>query len=550
MNSARIPTISSPSHNAEGTSYYFLSDQGEVIYVPAGQDSTGRKFRNSLDDTRLPRPSTPATSSGRSSSLPSAASTLGDNTDKPSQPATSHLLCRNRPRLGLPKDWIIFPLSKGNHQRGTLHDPFNSPRHGWHLHRSSRRGRESTLDKFSSDFSDIDPKSIDYSRPLAFELHTENATPAPSYHSQQSSADTQSSPPPYPDPVSSLPQPHAGTTFKTPSLGQIAENRDESPDETVRKGSRRASSAPLFNTIQRLPTTDRRGNPELKHSRPLPQDFTDQQLHDIRRKTRHYIRVITRNSIGLTSTLALSGVAPQLLIAAAINAYCLGRGAHQLHEHLKFLKMHELKVRKRDVVLAVAEGVAVKVIFMAITINHDDFVVLAHEMFGSRAPELVDMVGGHAVPGFTAVNEAFIKPIEHVQEALGIPTMAQRAEDFEVGTIFGHSTWDTLNVSMLIENIFLVGSVQAGMEHGLDLVQDQFGKLMKLWRQKLEWKAKRRLDDADRILHRIDNTKSRDAKVGIKEMSMAVIPDKLIGLKQVKQRNGQGKEDGDGLAKK
>jgi hypothetical protein len=60
-------------------------------------------------------------------------------------------------------------------------------------------------------------------------------------------------------------------------------------------------------------------------------------LHELRRKTRHRIRVVTRNSLGLAVNLGLSSVAPQMLIAAAINGFCLGIGGYKLHQHLRFL---------------------------------------------------------------------------------------------------------------------------------------------------------------------------------------------------------------------
>lgn len=137
-----------------------------------------------------------------------------------------------------------------------------------------------------------------------------------------------------------------------------------------------------------------------------------------------------------------------------------------------------------------AEGVAVKVVFMAITINHDDFIILAHETLGSHAAPLIELLHSHPIPGFDTINEFFIKPMEHTQLALGLPTMAQRAAD--VGTIFGMGGWDSTSAALLIENVFVIGSVQAAMEHVVDIIQDEVGRATLFIKERLLWLARKR----------------------------------------------------------
>ncbi|KEQ91854.1 hypothetical protein AUEXF2481DRAFT_8085 [Aureobasidium subglaciale EXF-2481] len=207
--------------------------------------------------------------------------------------------------------------------------------------------------------------------------------------------------------------------------------------------------------------------PKLKRARPLPRDFTEPELREIRRKTRHRIGVVTRNSLGLTINLGLSCVAPQMLIAAAINGFCLGVGAHKLHQHLRFLKYNELHVQKRDVFVAVAEGVAIKLVFLAITLNHDDFLVLTHELVSTHSETITPML--HEIPGLGHVHHAFMVPIEKVQELLGLSSIAQRAVEFG-----GGGWYDPAEV--VLKNVFLVGAVQVAMESAIDQIQDRLSR--------------------------------------------------------------------------
>ncbi|KAI5203632.1 hypothetical protein E4T39_04011 [Aureobasidium subglaciale] len=199
--------------------------------------------------------------------------------------------------------------------------------------------------------------------------------------------------------------------------------------------------------------------PKLTRARPLSRDFTEPELKEIRHKTRHCIRVVTRNSLGLAINLGLSCVAPQMLIAAAINGFCLGVGAHKLHQHLRFLKYNELHVQKRDVFVAVAEGVAIKLVFLAITLNHDDFLVLTHELVSTHSDTIIPVL--HEIPGLSHVHHASMIPIEKIQEMLGLPSIAERAVDFE-----GGGWYDPADV--VLKNMFLVGAVQVAMESAID----------------------------------------------------------------------------------
>lgn len=114
-----------------------------------------------------------------------------------------------------------------------------------------------------------------------------------------------------------------------------------------------------------------------------------------------------------------------------------------------------------------AEGVAIKLIFLAITLNNDDFLVLTHEMVSAHSETITPML--HELPGFSHAHHAFMLPIEKIQEALGLPTMAQRAVDFGAG-----GWYDPADV--VLKNMFLVGAVQMAMETAIDQVQDRFSR--------------------------------------------------------------------------
>jgi hypothetical protein len=127
-----------------------------------------------------------------------------------------------------------------------------------------------------------------------------------------------------------------------------------------------------------------------------------------------------------------------------------------------------LKVQKRDIVVAVVEGVAIKLVFLAITLNNDDFLVLTHELVSSHSETIMPML--HELPGFSHVHQAFMLPIEKIQEMLGLPSMAQRALEFG-----GSGGWfDPADV--VLKNMFLVGAVQVAMETAVDQVQDRLSR--------------------------------------------------------------------------
>jgi hypothetical protein len=127
-----------------------------------------------------------------------------------------------------------------------------------------------------------------------------------------------------------------------------------------------------------------------------------------------------------------------------------------------------LKVQKRDIIVAVVEGVAIKLVFLAITLNNDDFLVLTHELVSSHSETIMPML--HELPGFSHVHQAFMLPIEKIQEMLGLPSMAQRALEFG-----GSGGWfDPADV--VLKNMFLVGAVQVAMETAVDQVQDRLSR--------------------------------------------------------------------------
>jgi hypothetical protein len=127
-----------------------------------------------------------------------------------------------------------------------------------------------------------------------------------------------------------------------------------------------------------------------------------------------------------------------------------------------------LKVQKRDIVIAVVEGVAIKLVFLAITLNNDDFLVLTHELVSAHSESITPIL--HELPGFSHVHHVFMLPIEKIQEMLGLPSMAQRALEFG-----GSGGWyDPADV--VLKNMFLVGAVQVAMETAIDQVQDRLSR--------------------------------------------------------------------------
>lgn len=96
----------------------------------------------------------------------------------------------------------------------------------------------------------------------------------------------------------------------------------------------------------------------------------------------------------------------------------------------------------------------------------------------------------HTIPGFNTLNEWFLKPTERVQEHLGLPTMADRARVSDVALLYGDGGWDSLDIASLIENIFLVGSIQGTMEHLVDMAHDRLGEATRYVKERLDWKIR------------------------------------------------------------
>lgn len=254
-------------------SFTFLSEPGDLSYLLAGHKTDRLHFNRSVDDSRLMRSNAALTSSKRSPSVPAVASREEPDMPKKLSSQTSDGHS-DEARLGLPEDWTIYPVS----------------RHHGHASRIHKQGHDN-----------IEFSKFDFTRPIEFSL----------------SADTS-------DSMETLP----AYRSRTNSAGQI---EDTLPSYHV--------DEEVSSVVQAIYTQNAEllKKPKLKRARPVPRDFTANELKEIRRKTRHRIRVVTRNSIGLTVNLGLASVAPQMLIAAAINGFCLGIGAYRLHQHLRFL---------------------------------------------------------------------------------------------------------------------------------------------------------------------------------------------------------------------
>ncbi|GAB7343092.1 hypothetical protein MBLNU457_1171t1 [Dothideomycetes sp. NU457] len=236
--------------------------------------------------------------------------------------------------------------------------------------------------------------------------------------------------------------------------------------------------------------------------------LSDEQIRDARREARHHIRVVTRNSIGLVASVALSTVAPQLLIAAAINAYCLTQGSRHLYHHSHYLKAHGISIRKCDVTIAVIEGTALKLALLLLTVGHDDFLVFSNTWFGVAAKPITqfhDVIFGHnIILGDPAAW--FVKPAEYIQEHLGIATAGERV----AGAMMGG--WSEPS-HLLLENVFEVGAVQGGMEVGLARVEDHVGHVHEKVRSAM-----------DKVRGRIMHPREHEAKE--KDKALQVVAEK------------------------
>lgn len=216
--------------------------------------------------------------------------------------------------------------------------------------------------------------------------------------------------------------------------------------------------------------------------RRQPEMLSGYAEHEIRRETRRLIRVVTRNTMGLMTTAALSGVAPELLIAAVINAYCLARGLRDLEEHRKQLAIHGLTIRRRDVSIAVAEGAIVKLAVMVITVNHSDFIVFTNTFAAplTKTVELIHQAILGNVPILDDVSHAFDLPTQQMQHVLGLDEVTSKAAD-----LTGTSAW-SVPTKQLLENTLIVGTVQAGMEGVVERVQEHVGGWAKWCRTKYD----------------------------------------------------------------
>ncbi|KAI4717484.1 hypothetical protein E4T48_06278 [Aureobasidium sp. EXF-10727] len=395
-------------------SFTFLSDPGDLSYVPTDHNTDPLHFARSVDDSRLTRSNSASTNFRRSPSVPAVASP--EEPDTPNRPSSrvsdGHSGHSDEARLGLPEKWVIYAVSR--HKGHASYTPTPNP-------------------------DDIDFAKFDFTRSIEFSLSADalsSSETLPSYRSRTNSAG------------------HSEDTL----LPYHADDELSSVVEAIY-----AQNADLLK------------KPKLKRHRPLPREFDKFELKELRRKTRHRIRVVTRNSLGLIVNLGLASVAPQMLIGAAINGFCLGVGAYKLHKHLRFLAWNELKVQKRDVIVAVLEGVAVKLVFLAITLNNDDFLVLTHELVSAHSETVAPIL--HNIPGFDQAHHAFIAPIEKIQEMLGLPSMAQRAVEFGSG-----GGW-TDPADVVLKNMFLVGAVQVAMETAIDQVQDHMARVKECMRE-------------------------------------------------------------------
>jgi hypothetical protein len=143
-------------------SFTFLSDQGDLSYLPTGHNTDPLHFARSVDDSRVARSTAVSTNFMRSPSVPAVASLEEPNTPKrlSSPISDGH---SDEARLGLPERWVIYPVS----------------RHGGHASHTPKRGHD-----------DIDFAKFDFTR-----TQTQDPT------SHQSSNKKQSGPGGKPRPV-------------------------------------------------------------------------------------------------------------------------------------------------------------------------------------------------------------------------------------------------------------------------------------------------------------------------------------------------------------
>jgi hypothetical protein len=103
----------------------FLSDPGDLSYLPTGPNTDPLLFNRSVDDSRLARSTAVSTNFKRSPSVPAVVSLEEPDTPKrpSSQISDGH---SDEARLGLPERWVIYPVS----------------RHGGHASHTPKRGHD------------------------------------------------------------------------------------------------------------------------------------------------------------------------------------------------------------------------------------------------------------------------------------------------------------------------------------------------------------------------------------------------------------------------
>lgn len=342
----RGSTWTPPQDAAEGH-YYYLSSHGEVVYLPWTQTriELPNDLADTVDDTQLPRPSSPSRGVEGSPAIlasPKIEALEKENTTFDIAPATT-----DQPsRFEKPQDSAVRSRSKDRNEGLPLGEPEPKPRGRSRRDAQNARShqRGSSDDQPANDviFKAIDTSKVDHGKLVTFEFSLHPTSRAPSYQSRRSSSrESCSTLPPYPGSPSCPPEEDIVKHAKIPPLELISETENEESQTAETEPTAQQAAEITFDFID-VPFFG------SEHARPIPGVFTEQELYQIRRKNRHIFRVLTRTSLGLSSSLALAGVAPQLLIAAAINGYCLRQGFRELQDQLEFLDDNKLGIRKKD----------------------------------------------------------------------------------------------------------------------------------------------------------------------------------------------------------
>jgi hypothetical protein len=163
-----------------------------------------------------------------------------------------------------------------------------------------------------------------------------------------------------------------------------------------------------------------------------------------------------------------------MLVPGAVNVYLLHRAEKERRELAQFMQEKKgCRVRKRDVARGVARVIIEKAIIVPITLGHDDFVLAIPSAFIEPSSSLL---AGHGalvdIPVIHEINEVVNKPVEAVQEALGIQTADERLKD-----VVDAGGWHE-SPAALVTDVVIAGSTAAVVEYVVDRpLEGRDGKL-------------------------------------------------------------------------